>query len=110
MYEDDDLSDGDSDRMDLEEVFVPLSAEAALADPKHFDIFPISNVSTEEIIHFISTTLWCPAKKNNDLIAESTEMLETDLIRAQVQERIPAGYELFSLFARYTMKSPMSKT
>jgi len=95
MYEDD-LSDDDSDHMDLEDQEEPLSAE-------DFAIFPISNVSTEEITEFISTTLWCPTKKNNDLIAESTEMLETDLVKkviAQVQERIPEGYELFSLFAR----------
>jgi hypothetical protein len=38
-----------------------------------------------------------------DLIAESTEMLETDLVKKvmeQIQERIPPGYELFSFFAR----------
>lgn len=69
MYEDDDLLDYDSDHMDLEEDFVPLSAEAALANSTHFSIFPILDVSTDQITEFISTTLWCPTKKNNDLIA-----------------------------------------
>jgi hypothetical protein len=80
-----------------------LSIEVALNDPSHFDIFPIQNISNEEIVEFILTTLWCPTKTNNDLIAESTEMLETDLVKKvmeQIQERIPSGYELFSFFAR----------
>ena len=35
--------------MDLEEVVVPLSAEAALADPTQFSIFQIRDVTSEEI-------------------------------------------------------------
>ena len=96
----DDLVKSDSLNHSQEPV---LSIEAALNDSNHFAIFPIQHISNEEIVEFLSTTLWCPTKKNNDFIAQSTEMLKTDLVKKvmeQIRERIPSGYELFSFFAR----------
>ena len=106
MYEDD-LSDDDSNHMelDLEEKFPPLSPAAALDDPNHLATFPILHVSTKEINEFIhNCVLWSAHTiRNKDMIAQSTEILETPFVQKvtdQVRALIPPGFEVFNLFAR----------
>ena len=84
---------------------VPL---AALADPCNFDIFPVVDVSVDEIDMFVyESVLWSPTTGNKDLLAGSTEILKTPFVEkvmAQVNARVPAGYSIFNLFARLADK------
>ena len=75
----------------------------AFIDPKHFAIFPIVNVSQQEISEFIGSVLWCPTKKANDFIAENNEMIETSLIQKTIEalkSRIPNDSEIFVIYCR----------
>ena len=70
-----------SDHMDLEEVVVPLSAEAALADPTHFAIFP--TVSTTSELFKIGRT----SNFNSNSVSDSSKLLKKSVEASKVAKK-----------------------